>query len=240
MRRRERGGYWMGLMDKLLQFLYPEKYYCVYCEGEVTGWQIQYGLCRECFHKMNFFHGKGIHEENGLMEQYFDLVHGVVLYQGVVKDLLYRFKYYGERDLSYSLVELMVTQYSIAFQKECWDGILPVPLHQEKLEQRGFNQAELLGEGLGFYLGIPSYNWLERVKATLPQNQLKPGERLENLRDAFRVKSDVVEGKLRGCSWLIVDDIFTTGTTCNELARVLKVAGAKRVGVYTVASGRKM
>lgn len=230
----------MGLMDKLLQFLYPERHYCVYCEEEVTGWEIQYGLCRDCFQKMNFFQGEGIHEMNWLKEQYFDVVQGVVLYQGVVKDLLYRFKYFGERDLSHSFVELMVSQYPIVFQRERWDGILPVPLHPEKLDQRGYNQAELLGKGLSFYLRIPSYNWFVRVKATLPQNQLKLDERQENLREAFQVKSDLVEDKLRGGSWLIVDDIFTTGTTCNELARVLKAAGAKRVGVYIVASGRKM
>ncbi len=114
--------------------------------------------------------------------------------------------------------------------------ILPVPLHPKRLRQRGFNQAMLLAKAF-----FPEEKnkvdpfILRRVKDTRPQTSLSGRERRQNLRGAFKV---VKKEKVAGRSILLVDDVFTTGTTLNECARLLAAAGAKRVEVFTLARVR--
>jgi ComF family protein len=116
--------------------------------------------------------------------------------------------------------------------------VVPVPLHPSKLRQRGFNQAEeiakvalkqLKSSRLQLTTGA-----LLRRRATETQTGLSRAQRLENIRGAFSVK-DGEKLKVSGCDIVLVDDVFTTGTTVSECARVLKRAGAARVFVATVA-----
>jgi ComF family protein len=114
--------------------------------------------------------------------------------------------------------------------------VIPVPLHRAKRRQRGFNQSELLArsalrhlDGSRFELHIGN---LRRVRATVSQTGLTRHQRRENVRGAFVVTAPE---RVRDRSVLIVDDVYTTGTTLNECARVLRAAGARRVVVATVA-----
>ena len=115
--------------------------------------------------------------------------------------------------------------------------VAPVPLHARKARQRGFNQSELIARaaiklktaGGRFYL---SANLLERCRETTSQIGLSRHQRRENIRGAFRVANpDEVTGR----EVLIADDVFTTGTTVSECARILRRAGASKVYVATVA-----
>lgn len=113
------------------------------------------------------------------------------------------------------------------------DFILPVPLHVRRLRQRGYNQAGLLAKALGRKLGIPvRYDLLIRKCWTEPQTRLKRQERLENVKDAFTL---TMPAKLEKCNILLIDDVFTTGTTLNECARTLKNGGAGAVLALTVS-----
>lgn len=114
--------------------------------------------------------------------------------------------------------------------------VVPVPLHASKLRQRGFNQAEEIARAALKHLsdGRLGLNTtaLRRVRATESQTGLTPHQRRENVRGAFVVKAaqEIAERQV-----LLVDDVFTTGTTVSECARVLRRAGAARVLVATVA-----
>ncbi len=113
--------------------------------------------------------------------------------------------------------------------------VVPVPLHREKLRQRGFNQSELIARA-ALKIRPAGQEWrldtavLERVRPTESQTGLTRPQRVENVRGAFAVRGDVA-----GREVLLVDDVFTTGTTAGECARVLRKAGAARVWVATVA-----
>jgi len=113
--------------------------------------------------------------------------------------------------------------------------VVPVPLHREKLRQRGFNQSELIAQA-ALKMRPAGRDWrldaavLERVRPTGSQTGLTRPQRIENVRGAFAVRRDVA-----GREVLLVDDVFTTGTTASECARVLRKAGADRVWVATVA-----
>ena len=110
------------------------------------------------------------------------------------------------------------------------DLLIPVPLHPRRLQSRGFNQALLLAQA--FPEAEVGRETLTRVRYTVPQVGLNPKERRDNVRRAFAVpRPEEVKGK----NVLLVDDLYTTGATVRECARVLKRAGARRVEVLTVA-----
>jgi len=110
------------------------------------------------------------------------------------------------------------------------DLIVPVPLHRKRLKQRGFNQALLLAQA---FSQVPlGREVLMRVRHTIPQVELKPKERRDNVKGAFAVpEPSLVKGK----NVLLLDDVYTTGATVSECAKVLRRAGARRVEVLTVA-----
>jgi len=114
-------------------------------------------------------------------------------------------------------------------QKEKFQGdvVVPVPLHRSRERVRGFNQAELIA----VRTGLPVLNRvLRRRKNTPSQTGLTRSERKRNLAGAFELRGDV-----RGRKMILVDDVYTTGSTMNEIARTLKRGGAERVEVLTVA-----
>lgn len=113
--------------------------------------------------------------------------------------------------------------------------LVPIPLHKKKLKERGFNQAEEIGKELSKFLNIPIFNdVLIKIKQTLDQVELKKEERQENIRGVFLCqKPEIIKNK----KILLIDDIFTTGSTMEECACVLKDAGAKEIWGMVVARG---
>jgi ComF family protein len=109
--------------------------------------------------------------------------------------------------------------------------IVPVPLHSRRYAERGFNQAELIAKALSKKINIPMEKFLKRTRYTRQQVGLSREERQQNLQDAF-----VVEGVVCG-PILLVDDVYTTGSTMQECAKVLRQAGVKEVGGFVVARG---
>ena len=111
-----------------------------------------------------------------------------------------------------------------------FDALVPVPLHRWRHARRGFNQAHELARELQRSRDLPILRCVVRRRRTRPQPGLKPEERRKNLRNAFRIR-----GRLRCRHPLIIDDVITTGATCNELASTLKAAGAETVTVLAIA-----
>ena len=113
--------------------------------------------------------------------------------------------------------------------------ILPVPLHRKRRRQRGYNQAGIIAEEIGRQMGIPVLgNLLVRCVDTRPQKELNDKERKNNLKNAFKIVQNNVQLK----RILLVDDIFTTGSTMDGAAEVLKEAGASDVYFVSVSIGR--
>lgn len=185
-----------------------------------------------------------------------DGVFSSLVYKGVVKKLVYKFKYNPHlTDLKHTLEDLF---YEGLIQNEAFYSLLgqqktvlvPIPLYKSKMRKRGYNQAEILSIGLGKRLNIPVENVLERVKNTNTQVGLKKEEREINIKGAFRIKNNVILSgtkDLDSSAWpqndkvgqvFLVDDVVTSGATLKEAAKLLKKSGVEKVYGITLAHGQ--
>lgn len=147
-----------------------------------------------------------------------------------LRTALSQFKFARRRALARPLGDLLVEQCGPWLPAQV-DALVPVPLDRGRERERGFNQAALLAERLGSALRRPVRpRWLERVRPTPPQSALSAAARRDNVRGAFRAARAAA-----GRHVLVVDDVLTTGATVAECARALRAAGARTVGVVTVA-----
>jgi len=171
----------------------------------------------------------------GDRELHFECAVAPYLSRGVVRDFIHRFKYSHERFLRVPLAAWLADALDDErIRSRAFDAIVPVPLHPARFRERGFNQAALLAGLLSARAGVPLLDCLERTRYTTTQTRLDRHERMENLRNAFRVRHSAA---VQSRHLLLVDDIFTTGSTVEECARILRLAGAASVRVATVARG---
>ncbi len=117
--------------------------------------------------------------------------------------------------------------------------VIPIPLHRQKLQERGFNQTELIAKGFCQVTGYPLHiQGLERVRYTQPMFALKPLEREKNIKNAFQIGKNW-QPRYANLSVLLLDDIYTTGTTAREATKVLSSHGISLFGVAAIASSQK-
>ncbi|MGI8437190.1 MAG: ComF family protein [Chthoniobacterales bacterium] len=153
--------------------------------------------------------------------------------RGVVRNLLHQFKYGRQIHLRFPIADwLLETLHDPRLEGRRFDRVIPVPLHPARKRERGFNQAELIAELFCAHSGLTLQNTLERIRFTTTQTAFDRAERMENLRDAFRLRK---KADVRGLRVLLIDDVLTTGSTLSECARVLKAAGALSVHAATAA-----
>jgi ComF family protein len=199
-------------------------------------------LCTVCGEPFKSREGADHHCQRCLeAERHYDSARACGIYDETLRALIHWFKYKDSPQLARPLGHLLAWGFRRHYAAERIDLVIPVPLHRRRFRRRGFNQAYLLArQGLGRQAsgskerlaGPVARSLLVRTRRTLPQTGLDRTQRAQNLRRAFAlVRPQAVEGR----NILIVDDVFTTGATVNECARVLKRAGAGRVDVLTLA-----
>ncbi len=151
-------------------------------------------------------------------------------YQSPLKEAITLFKYRGKRSLSTHLIQAMVPALPIL---PVIDVLMAVPLHPQRLREREYNQSLLLAHRLKQHLKIPLLvSCLTRIRPTVPQTSLSRKERLTNLRRAFKVDNPSL---ITGQRILLIDDVYTTGTTLHECAKTLRKAGSGPVYGLTLA-----
>lgn len=142
-------------------------------------------------------------------------------------------KYHNKREYLDFYARAAALRFGKQFRQAGIQVIVPVPVHASRLKTRGFNQAAVLAEKLSAELGIPWEELLIRVKKTDPQKSLGSAERLKNLRGAFEAEQEA--GKWERV--LLVDDIYTTGSTAEICSRALLKTGVKQMFVFAVCIG---
>ncbi len=167
----------------------------------------------------------------------FEQVISPFLYEGTVRRLAVALKYHGRISLVPTLADWMAESVRLRCGADPADLCLPVPMHSTRRRERTFNQAERLGRAVAHRLGIPfRTDLLIRSRATQPQAGLSERQRQRNVAGAFSLRR---EAAVRGRRVLLVDDIFTTGSTARACAKQLRDAGAVRVALLTLAHARR-
>ena len=152
-------------------------------------------------------------------------------YEFPVDRIIHAFKYGHQLAIADWASEIFVQ----ALAGEPYDLIIPLPLHPDRLRQRGFNQSAEIARRLGKKLRLPlDCHSLIRTRATAPQAELALKERTRNVRGAFECQRD-----LNGQRLLLIDDVMTTGATLREAARILKLHGAAQIDIAVIARALK-
>ena len=228
--------------ETAVQLLYPR--HCPVCDRIVRPWGER--ACPECLRKLKPLAapwcmqcGRKLAEEAEYCGSCGPGKHGYIrgrsLYEyGSAAGSIYRFKYGGRQEYADFYGEQMAEFLGDFIRAAKPEGMIPIPLHPRRLAVRGYNQAELLARAVGGRMGLPVYSdLLVRVKNTIPLKRLNSKERQNNLKKAFNIAPNDVKLK----TILIVDDIYTTGATVDEAARVLRAAGVERVYFIALACG---
>lgn len=158
----------------------------------------------------------------------------VFVYRGGVVRSLYRFKYGGRREYAAFYASEAARLYGGWVRRHGMEAIVPVPLYAAKKRRRGYNQAEAFARALGRELSLPvEAGMVRRVRETTPQKELNDRQRRENLKGAFRFSP----GGSRYSRILVVDDIYTTGSTVDAVAKALLSGGVEDVYFICISIG---
>ncbi len=226
------------MLKNLLAFFFPPL--CPVCEKVVNE-----GICCTCLKGIRLIRGPlcttcGVPFVSTVSPDHFcgecikkkkpfSYARSVGIYDGTLLDAIHMLKYKGKTSLARPLGMLMADY----LHENDYDILAPVPLHKTRLKERGFNQSLLLGRVIARRHNLHlDYLSLVRLRATRPQVNLKGNERTRNVRGVFEVRkaSSFIDKKV-----LLIDDVYTTGATVSECTRALRKAGARRVGVFTLA-----
>lgn len=230
---------------RLSNLIYPRR--CPICDGLTGSHKIL--ICRECRQRLRRICepackkcGKALEKEEteycadcAQRKHRYTRGAAVFPYDRLLRASVARYKYRGRREYADFYAEELAE--SCRGLLPVWEpqAFIPIPLHRSRKRKRGFNQAELVARKLGKILGIPvESRLLVRTKKTEPQKELNDGQRRTNLKNAFQVRQNDVRLK----RVVLVDDIYTTGSTIDAAAAVLLEHGVEKVYFLTICIGR--
>lgn len=189
------------------------------------------GLCPKCSYKLKqISQCKIVKVENF----YFDYHVYLFKYEDNIRNKIIDFKFNEKPYLAKTFIKFLIKNEKICGFLKNYDIIMPVPMYAKKKAIRGYNQAELLAKCLANEIGIIQYknDILLKILDTKKQSTLNKKERSQNLIGAYKIQNAEI---LQNKNIILVDDIFTTGSTANECSKMLKQAGANKICVLTIA-----
>ena len=166
---------------------------------------------------------------------YYEQGKSLWIHDKLVKKSIYGFKYKNRRVYAQTYGRELIKKFGSLLRIWEIELMIPVPLHKKRYRKRGYNQAFLLAQVISDYTGIPIDDKLViRKKDTDPQKQFGNKERKANLKNAFELSRKQIQQK----HILLIDDIYTTGSTINEIARILKKTGVEKIFFLTISIGQ--
>ena len=231
-------------IEWLKNLMFPSGYCCIVCDRELQD-AGQYWMCDRCIKELPRNNGKlcircgeQILNTSAIVclnckssAPAFTQAFAPLLYKPPVSNLIRGLKYDNKRYLAEALGGFILTSY-IENNLSC-DFVVPVPLHLDRQRERGYNQSELLCGKLAEVIKLPiRTDIMERTKNTLSQADLEKQDRIKNVEEAFKV---VNKKACKNAIILLVDDVYTTGSTLNACAKSLFKAGANKVYCITPA-----
>lgn len=213
-------------MINILDLIYPPV--CGMC-GNIN----KENLCPKCSVKIKKYeinYKKTFKNKN----IYFDELYCVLKYEDLVRNNIIKYKFQNKSYMYKTFAKIILKNKKICGFFKKYDIIIPVPIHNKRKRTRGYNQTELVAKEIAQNIdGLKlEKNILIKQKNTKAQSELTKKERNKNVLGAFKINNiKIIENK----NILLFDDIYTTGSTVNECSKILKQAGARKVGVLTIA-----
>jgi competence protein ComFC len=215
-----------------IDFVYPP--FCFLCDKKLESESLL--LCKDCWNKQPKM------KETYLPAEKMPYIPGPVKwmvgsfacfqYSEITQEFIHFFKYKKFEELSFSFAAELAKVLDKSSTHDLFDLLVPIPLHKNRLKERGFNQSELLAKALSEQTRIPvNKNSLVRIRYTQPQAKMSRKERIKNVKGAFQLKGSL---EIKNKTILLVDDVLTTGSTMNECAKILKSGGAHKVYSLTI------
>lgn len=247
-----------NLGKKVLDFLFPSNIYCICCGNLVDNSRV-YSLCDQCMEALHWANGRTCAkcgkvladtEKRKLLDEiregqelcdhckknsfYFERGFTCMQYSLMEKEMVHKFKFNGCGYMGEKLGKIMLDRILLEDLKV--DMVMPVPMHPKNQLKRGYNQSELMAKVVAKGLGVVYNNRvLIRKQYKAPMNKLDAEQRHINVKGSYGIAQEIP--KLQGKRILVIDDIYTTGSTVDECSRILMEAGASKVYVLTLASG---
>ena len=235
----------MKIFEFLQKIFFPADFKCIVCGKEIFSGS-KYCLCEKCkleLNDQNFCRKCGTVIQNMAVfcedcknyKPLYNQVRSVLIYEGKAKKLIRGYKYGNKKYLYKPLGEMM----SDCFDRQNWniDLILPAPLSQKRLKERGYNQSLLIAQVVSSNHNIPlQQDVLHKIKNTPYQARSTRAERFLQVKGVFLASDEI---NIKGKNILLIDDVMTTGATVDELSRLLLKKGANEVYVLVLAQPRK-
>ena len=215
----------MNFLKKALDFIFPPS--CGIC-GKIA----ENYLCENC--KQNLINSKMFLNKVKLYQDKYINEHFYVFsYEGIIREKILQYKFKEYSYLSNTFCEFFINNKKLYGFLKKYDIITPVPISNLRKRERGYNQSDLIARKVAEFANIAYYpKILIKIKNNKPQSTLNKEHRLENVKNVYKIQN--LE-KIKEKNILLFDDIYTTGATANECARLLKQAGAQNVGILTLA-----
>ncbi len=205
---------------------------CDACRGRLT--YIKEPFCMKCGKPLEGMADREYCESCRKRPHDFDRGRALFRYDDCMRASIAAFKYHGRREYGKFYAREMAKSFYALASRWQPEALIPIPLHPSRKRKRGYNQAELVARELGRWWGVPvDTGILRRGKKTLPQKQLNERQRRENLKTAFHISADSVKYK----TVILIDDIYTTGSTMDAAARRLREKGVRKVYFLCISIG---
>ena len=211
------------MLNNILELIYPNV--CGIC-GKIC----KESLCKRCAIEIKKYE---INLVNKNKKMYFNESMHIFKYNEMIRQRLIEYKFQDKSYMYKTFAKIILKNKKVCGFLEKYDIIIPVPIHKKRRLKRGYNQTELIAKEICKNISLElKTDVLIKQKNIKAQSELNKNERKQNIKNAFEIKNinEIIDKKI-----LLFDDIYTTGSTVNECSKILKKAGAKQIGVVTIA-----
>ncbi len=213
------------MIDEILNLIYPSV--CGFCNKICKE-----HLCKKCEIKIKEYEINIIRKSKD-KDTYWDKLLCLFRYEDIIRNTLIKYKFQNKAYLYKTFSKIILKNKKVCVFFKNYDIIIPVPISKKRKRQRGYNQSYLIAKEISKYINLKCENkCLIKKQDTMEQSKLGKEQRKINVQNVYKI---INKEKLLNKDVLLLDDIYTTGNTVNECARVLKQAGVKSVGILTIA-----
>ena len=228
------------IQEKIINLIYPQV--CGIC-GKINNKTI----CSKCNIQLKKQEKMGILtkeklEENSLeMEKHFEELMYIFKYEGQIRELILDYKFNEKSYMYKTFVNFLLKNKKIFENIKKYDKIIPVPISKKRYKERGYNQSLLIAKEISMQISYETNNNIKlelvnncliKTKNIIEQSKLNKEDRQHNIQGVYTLKNGSI---LTNKSILLIDDIYTTGSTVNECCRVLQQANPNKIGVLVLA-----